>query len=521
MKSQITIAQKLIAACSTLVLFTVVLGIVTVLNINGIQNNAQAIVMDSLPGVYQILSLDSKIWELRGNTWKYITIAGTTQKNGIQINQELRRSIEETFANYEKTISQPEDRRLYTAVKAPYQRYAVATDQVLAFSREGKTKEAFAHYMAAADPAHAELKPALRALIEWNQKNGDANASAMNHSISQSRFWCWLLLGLSVTAGAALAYFSTRSINGTLSHAIRELLEGAEQVAAAASQLSSSSESMAQGSSEQAASIQETSASSEEINSMARSNADHSQTASNLVTKSQQKFTQANQTLVQTVAAMDEINAHSIKISKIMRTIDEIAFQTNILALNAAVEAARAGEAGMGFSVVADEVRNLAQRCTLAARDIAVLIEDSATKSRDGKNKVDEVAAAIKALTDDAAQLKALVLQVDAGSAEQARGIDQIGKAMTQMEQVAQKSAASAEEGAAAAQELSAQSESLKAVVDRLQAMVGGAPSKAGKPAVDYRDARSHKSSAAENDDQYQDWAALPARDSHRSGHRL
>jgi methyl-accepting chemotaxis protein/methyl-accepting chemotaxis protein-1 (serine sensor receptor) len=150
-----------------------------------------------------------------------------------------------------------------------------------------------------------------------------------------------------------------------------------------------------------------------------------------------------------------------------------------------------------------------------------VLIDDSATKSRDGKSRVDEVAGAIKSLTDDAARLKTLVLQVDAGSAEQARGIEQIGKAMTQMEQVAQKSAASAEEGAAAAQVLSAQSESLKAVVDRLQAMVGGVPSKGVKLAPDRNGARSNTSPASAHDDPYQDWTpSLPGRDSYRSCRR-
>ena len=208
---------------------------------------------------------------------------------------------------------------------------------------------------------------------------------------------------------------------------------------------------------------------------MARKNSENSRTAADLMTQSQQKFVQTNHSLDQSVVAMGEINTQSDKIAKIIKVIDEIAFQTNILALNAAVEAARAGEAGMGFGVVADEVRNLAQRCAQAAKDTAALIEESIAKSDDGKLKVDQVAAAIRAINEDTARVKTLVDEVNMGSQEQAKGIEQIGQAITQMERVTQTSAANAQETAAAAEELSAQSETLKEVVERLAAMVGAA----------------------------------------------
>jgi methyl-accepting chemotaxis protein/methyl-accepting chemotaxis protein-1 (serine sensor receptor) len=280
-----------------------------------------------------------------------------------------------------------------------------------------------------------------------------------------------IVVGLSV---GALMIFVVRLVNRSLRQTAAELNEGAEQVASAASQVSSSSQSLAQGSSEQAASLEETSASSEEINAMARRSSDNSREAADLVTGSQQKFLQTNRSLDQMVAAMGDINSQSGKIAKIIKVIDEIAFQTNILALNAAVEAARAGEAGMGFAVVADEVRNLAQRSAQAARDTAELIEESIAKSRDGKVKVDQVAAAIRAITEEFGKVKILVDEVNHGSEEQTRGIEQVAKAVLQMQQVTQTTAAGAEEGAAAAEELNAQSETLKAVAVRLTAMVGG-----------------------------------------------
>ena len=174
------------------------------------------------------------------------------------------------------------------------------------------------------------------------------------------------------------------------------------------------------------------------------------------------------------MVSMNEINASSDKISKIIKVIDEIAFQTNILALNAAVEAARAGEAGMGFAVVADEVRNLAQRSAQAAKDTAGLIEESIAKSKDGKTKLGQVAAAVRSVTESASKVKTLVDEVKLGSEEQARGIEQVSKAITQMEHVTQTTAANAEETASASEELSAQSETLRAIVGRLNGMIGG-----------------------------------------------
>jgi len=182
------------------------------------------------------------------------------------------------------------------------------------------------------------------------------------------------------------------------------------------------------------------------------------------------------------VTSMAAIKESSDKVGKIIKTIDEIAFQTNILALNAAVEAARAGEAGMGFAVVADEVRNLAQRSAQAAKDTAALIEESIAKSTEGAVKVEQVAGSIAGITEAVGEVKGLVEEVSVASRQQAQGIDQVSQAVAQMEKVTQTTAATAEESAAASEELNAQAEASLGVVRQLEQLVGGAATTTAAP---------------------------------------
>jgi methyl-accepting chemotaxis protein len=272
----------------------------------------------------------------------------------------------------------------------------------------------------------------------------------------------------------AFAVVRVRRISAILRQAVNQLRAAADGTATAAEQISVSSQTLADGASRQAASLEETSASSEEINSMSRRNAEHSLAAAEKMDRTARQVADVNARLGQLVVSMNQISASGDKISKIIRTIDEIAFQTNILALNAAVEAARAGEAGMGFAVVADEVRNLSQRCAHAANDTTALIEDSIGKSKEGRNRLDQVTESVRDITDSTQQVKVLVDEIRASSGEQTGGIEQVSRALSEMERVTEQTAAGGEESALVSQELLTQSRALKETVACLAAMVNG-----------------------------------------------
>lgn len=299
-----------------------------------------------------------------------------------------------------------------------------------------------------------------------------ANESA-KAEIAANRWAVFVVIGLNVLMGGAMFWLVFR-ITSALRRAADGISRGAGEVSAVAAQVMGSSASLAQGASEQAASLQETSASSVEVTAMARRNSENSQAATVLLSGAQQQFRDTHAALEELVTAMEAIDASSVRISRIIKVIDEIAFQTSILALNAAVEAARAGDAGAGFAVVADEVRNLAQRCAQAARDTSGLIEESIGRAQSGREKADRVAAAIQAVSAKAATIKELVDEVSAGSRDQSVGLEQVAAALAQIESVTRTTAAGAEQNAAAGQELNAQSASLQKVTEELRVMVHG-----------------------------------------------
>lgn len=245
-------------------------------------------------------------------------------------------------------------------------------------------------------------------------------------------------------------------------HTLSNISEAGSQVTISSSQVASASQALAQGSTEQASAIQEITASIDEIAEKTKQNAEQANDAATLVARAIEDVKLGNQQMQELLVAMQDINRASESISKIIKTIDNIAFQTNILALNAAVEAARAGEAGKGFAVVAEEVRSLAAKSAAAAAETAELIEDSVEKVGAGSQIVDSTAKALEAITNVVRDSEMIINGIAESSNYQATAVAQIEQAITQVSQVVQTNSATSEECAAASEELSNQASRMR-----------------------------------------------------------
>jgi methyl-accepting chemotaxis protein/methyl-accepting chemotaxis protein-1 (serine sensor receptor) len=472
----LTLRQKFLGGFAALLCMVAALTFTSMRAMSSLNGALDRVVQRMSKRADKTSQLVERVAELSGTQQALLLHSILSDAAGIDQNRravaDLQRQIDGLFSELAPLTDSASDRQLIQSLHAKALAVRPMSAEVTDLIQKQQMNDALKLVGERLLPACDDLQKDARDFLANQRAKMNSETADVLASASATRILAFVFVGLTI-GFSVLIIFSVRQMNGALGVMGSQVSEGAQQVARAAGQVGSISQSLAHGASEQAVSLEQTSTSAGQVSAMVQRNAKSSREAAEHTNDANRLLTEANQKLDHMLVSMRDISSSSEKISKIIRVIDEIAFQTNILSLNAAVEAARAGEAGMGFAVVADEVRNLAQRCSQAAKDTSGLIEESIQYSKTGRVRLDEVANAMRQVTDSALEVQRLSNEVNAGSEEQARAIQQISKAILQIQQVTQQTAASAEEGASAGAEMGAEAEHLQSTVSRMRAMLG------------------------------------------------
>ncbi len=396
-------------------------------------------------------------------------------ENALKSIDEVAGAVERLQKDYQELVTldaslkDANKEKLLVSLKGTAATYRAALEETIGLKQRRNT--------VVADEV-AQIAPKFTATINQLRESVKLDQSKIENKMLQTQsFGETLMLGCTIIGallGVVVVWIVIRSITGPISLVADQLGAESAQTYQSALAVAEVSQSLSDGASRQAASLEESSASLHEMASMTQRNSEAAQSAKNLATDARVKADSGTKDMALMKDAMKGIQDSSLEISKIIKTIDEIAFQTNILALNAAVEAARAGEAGAGFAVVAEEVRNLAQRSAKAARETADKSADASAKSEQGVAISNQVAASLDQIVERIRELDEMVGGIAQSSNEQSEGISQLNQAVAGMSQITQSNAALAEQGASSAQELQGQSAQVNAAVEKLMAMVHG-----------------------------------------------
>jgi methyl-accepting chemotaxis protein len=520
---RMSVRSKLILACGALAVVTGLVGGAGLWGIARVSTAFDAVANQSLPAVSHLVQADRDMQRalVAQRTLMFMKSDSTASEEQRRVHDTSLARVGEHWTTYTGFPATEEEKTLWPAFEKARAEWEASSREVLKLLTQDSTdarKDAIDISLAEGTQKFEAARTVLARLGQSRLTQANAQADTEARRVAGVQ---WLVIVFVVSAfgmASVLSLVLTRLISRPLRQVVtrlREVAEGdgdltkrldaarhdelgelarwfntfieklqmimaqirqaADYVTTASQRLSAATEQLSSGSHEQAASLEETAASLEEITSTVKQNADNARQGNQLAAGSRATAEKGGQVVTSAVGAMTEITTASRKIAEIITTIDEIAFQTNLLALNAAVEAARAGEQGRGFAVVASEVRNLAQRSASAAKEIKGLIQDSVQKIEAGSELVNRSGATLTDIVGSVKRVTDIIAEIAAASQEQSAGIDQVNRAVTQMDQVTQSNSSQMEQLSSTAQSLAAQAEELQALVARFKVEDGSA----------------------------------------------
>ncbi|MBN1404497.1 MAG: MCP four helix bundle domain-containing protein [Opitutales bacterium] len=468
-----TIAKRITLGFLCLCAIVSIIGAMSYFSLSTIHRDSGIMGNNALPGAIKIAQIKDNLSQEYSYLERIVRETNAQEKERLtSVFQTLETNNEKLLKEYESTIISEKNLQLFDKSNKLKASFISSSDIILQMAIENRTGEAYNYINDTFFPIYREYRDTLQEMVKFNEERGIEMRDTIENTISTSIFTTTSGIVAALIISIVIATIITRKTNKVLNEAIHAIDDGSNQVAAASFQVSSASNMLAEGASEQASSLEETSSSLEEMASMTAQNAASAGKAKLLADGMKQAADDSAEQMRSMQTAMNAIKESSSGISQIIKTIDEIAFQTNILALNAAVEAARAGEAGAGFAVVAEEVRNLAQRSANSAKETSVKIEEAIKNSNNGVHISSRVAESLDAILEKTTEMNMLINEIAQASEEQNRGISQLTVAVSEVDKVTQSNASNAEETASAAEELSAHANGLKETVQIMKALV-------------------------------------------------